>query len=254
MGLRFLWIMIGSVGREPLWMNGAGICVLLLGATLELRDIYLDSEALDTFDNLRIVGVPQERSGPLRFGLAISYDDMYGWRIWTSSLIGLLWTHLSAPEMRVVGWDVLAVDLPMIAHVVQAQKMPTALDLSAQIRAATARAYKLDTVARANLGRGKVMDTVTVIEWLRLGDSVSMSKATEYCRNKLQLVIDLYKLIKQGQPLVLPGRLRPAEALVRRDEETLRVWFSPQGEWARCEDTKGHVLSERQQPGVPADL
>ncbi len=215
---------------------------------MEPHDIYIDSEALDTYDDMRLAKVPKEaRSAAMRFGLAVTYDDVFGWRVWTPSLVPLLWTHLTAPDLRVVGWDVLEYDLPMIRHAAQARVIPATLDLSAQIKAATNRAYKLNTVARTNLGRGKVMDTRTVIEWLRRGDYDSMSNATAHCRNNVQLVIDLYELIRHGQPLTLPGLARPNEKARSESDMPLRIWFTPDGEWLRYEDLRGHVLSTRQQ-------
>jgi hypothetical protein len=177
---------------------------------------------------------------------------MYGWRDWTQSLVHLLWTHLSMPNTRVVGWDILEYDLPIIRNCAQQPETPLqTLDLSAQIEAATRRHYKLDSVARTNLGRGKIQDTQIVIGWLRSGDPISMEKATGHCHNNAQLVFDLMKLIKQGQPLILPGRRLPDEEdteWYKTKEATLRVYFSTLGEWQRCEDLHGKLITERPTP------
>ena len=83
------------------------------------------------------------------------------------------------PNTRVVGWDILEYDLPIIRNCAQQPETPLqTLDLSAEIQAATRRHYKLDSVARTNLGRGKIQDTQIVIGWLRSGDPSSMEKAT----------------------------------------------------------------------------
>src|SRR5689334_10898667 len=118
---------------------------------------------------------PQARVNALRFGLAATYDEIFGWRTWTTSLANLLWTHLTMAGVRVVGWDILDYDLPIIRHASHHDEPVLALDLAAEINAATGRQYKLDTIARANLGRGKILDTHLVINWLRAGDSASMT-------------------------------------------------------------------------------
>ncbi len=211
------------------------------------HDIYLDSEALDALHDQRIAQLPAEqRVTALRFGLAVTYDDMYGWRTWTQSLASLLWTHLTMPDARAVGWDVLSYDLIIIRNSAQASAAVRAMDLSAQIAASTGRRYKLDTIARANLGRGRSADTQTVIGWLRAGDASSMARASEHCRANVQLVIDLMDLLRRGQPLVLPGRLEPDErGWAKTREATLRVHFTPEGEWLRCEDLRGNVIKAR---------
>ena len=211
------------------------------------QDIFLDSETLDTLHDPHIVRLPvAERAGALRFGFAVTYDEMFGWRTWTTSLINLLWTHLTMPDIRIVGWDIEEYDLPVIRHAVQQRESTAALDLSAQIATATRRHYKLDTIARTNLHRGKILDTGLVIEWLRAGDSDSMIKVTEHCRNNLQLVMDLFDFIRRGEPLVLPGRQQSADlGWNRLKEATLRIFFNPQGEWIRCEDMKGNVTAQK---------
>lgn len=213
-------------------------------------DIYLDSETIDSLYDQRITQFPPaERLNALRFGLAVTYDEMYGWRDWTQSLVHLLWTHLSMTNTRVVGWDILEYDLPVIRNCAHQPDVPVqTLDLSAEIEAATHRHYKLDSVARTNLGRGKIQDTQIVIGWLRAGDPYSMTRATEHCHNNVQLVYDLMALIQRGQPLLLPGRRQPDEEdteWYKTKEATLRVYFAPRGEWLRCEDLHGKLIAER---------
>jgi hypothetical protein len=62
------------------------------------------------------------------------------------------------------------------------------------------------------------------------------------------LVRDLMDLIQHGQPLLLPGRRQSDEVDTvwsKTREATLRVYFSPQGDWLRCEDLRGKLISER---------
>lgn len=213
-------------------------------------DIFIDSETLDSLHDPEIVRLPEaERIGALRFGLAVTYDEMFGWRTWTVSLAEMLWRHLAMPSSRVVGWDILDYDLPVLRHASRSHAPMRALDLSAEIRAATDRHYTLDTVARANLNRGKILDTQLVIGWLRVGDSASMTKVTEHCRNNVQLVMDLCERITQDQPLVLPGRQQTTESgWLRTREANLRLSFSSDFLWQRCEDLRGRLIKAR-----PAD-
>jgi hypothetical protein len=189
---------------------------------------------------------PPARVKALRFGFAATYDDVFGWRTWTQSLAQLLWTHLTAPDTRVVGWNIDTYDLHVVRNAVHDDEPVTTLDLAAEIKAATSRDYRLDTVARANLGRGKILDTPLVVGWLRAGDGASMTQVTEHCRNNVQLAIDLLHMVAGGQPLMLPGRLQPGEnGWFKTSEATLRLWFRPDGRWLRCEELRGRVLRER---------
>ncbi|MCL4506634.1 MAG: hypothetical protein M1434_01420 [Chloroflexi bacterium] len=210
-------------------------------------DIFIDSETLDSLHDTHIARLPpKERVRALRFGLAATYDDTFGWRTWTSSLAHLLWNNLSMPGLRVVGWDILEYDLPVLSAATQHEEPLSTLDLCAEILAATGRRYHLDTVARANLGRGKVLDTYQVIEWLRKGDPASMEQATQHCRNCAQLVMDLFALIKRGQTLMLPGRLSPGSySKPMSAEDHLRVLFALDGRWQRCEDSQGRVIAQQ---------
>ncbi len=210
-------------------------------------DIYLDSEPIDSTNDPHIARLPEaQRVNALRLGLAITYDDMYGWRMWTPSLATLLWTHLTIPGTRVVGWGIVNYDLVIIRSSTTVHTAPRVLDLSAQIEAASRRRYKLDIIARTNLGRSKSVDTQTVVGWLRAGDEASMIKATEHCHSNVQVVMDLLNMLQRGQPLVLPGRLETDErGWARTREATLRVYFTPEGEWLRCEDLRGKLVTER---------
>ena len=95
-------------------------------------DIFIDSETLDSLHDPHITRLPPgERIGALRFGLAVTYDGTFGWRSWTSSLVNLLWNHLTMPGLRIVGWDVLEYDLPVICHAMQCSCPNPILDMSA---------------------------------------------------------------------------------------------------------------------------
>lgn len=214
----------------------------------ENHDIVLDSETLDSLHDPHITRLPKdERIRALRFGLAVTHDEMFGWRTWTPSLANLLWDHLTMPGLRIVGWDILAYDLPVICHAVKCDCENETLDLSAEIEAATGRHYGLDTVARANINRGKIQDSYMVTEWLLHGDPASMALATAHCRSNVQLVMDLLAFVAQGKPLKLPGR-QDSGSFTRRvtSEATLRVQFTADGKWEHCEDMKGQVLASRQ--------
>jgi hypothetical protein len=211
------------------------------------HDIVLDSETLDSLHDPHITRLPKdERIRALRFGLAVTHDEMFGWRTWTPSLTNLLWEHLTMPGLRIVGWDILSYDLPVICHTVHCDLENETLDLSAEIEAATGRHYRLDTVARANIHRGKIQDTYMVIDWLRHGDPASMTLATAHCRSNVQLVMDLLVFVAQGNCLTLPGRQDSGSFTHRvTNEATLRVNFTADGRWQHCEDLKGQVLATR---------
>lgn len=180
--------------------------------------IYLDSETLDFFSDPHIKSLPRaEQIATMRFGCAVTFDSESGeWREWLPDQILDLYGYLfSYSSNTLVGWNISDFDVHVIAYNAMAAPgykgdladlMVHQIDLFAMIRQQTGRWYKLDSVAERNLGRSKLADGQSAAEWLRSGDPALAAKALEYCREDVQIVVDLHAKLLAGESLILPRR------------------------------------------------
>lgn len=216
--------------------------------------IFLDIETLDFFQDAHIARLPRPvQLATMRFGLATTYDGENGeWAQWwagteTASLPGVtahavlgasdetilysLWDFLG--ENTIVGWNILEFDLPLLMlHLAllghaRLAELPPYIDLMERCRTASAaygppRWYSLESVAQATLGRGKDGDGQAAARWLRDGDGEERRRAAAYCRNDVQLCVDLYAAA-QTSGLLLPARPK------RGEQGDLRLWLDERG-------------------------
>lgn len=203
--------------------------------------IYLDIETLDFFQDAHIAALPRDQQlAAIRFGLAVTYrTNLDRWQEWHIDHAVNLCDLLGWCDLPIVGWNIIDFDLPVIrCNVRRAGYEPgeikqTVVDLFALIRQATGRWYKLDLVAEANLGRQKLSHGQQATEWLRAGDPDSLRLAAEYCREDVQIVVDLHAKLLTGQPLRLPPR-------AQRNEINEILWWLD-GRVERVPDAVGAV-------------
>lgn len=192
--------------------------------------IFLDIETLDFFQDPAIAALPRpQQLAALRFGVAVTCDaETNEWREWHAADLPALWNYLAGRDL--CGWNIRAFDLPVIrANLARCHDYPDAdvdplgrvVDLFDDIRQATGRWYKLEVIAQANLGRGKLTDGQQAAEWLRNGDPADIRRAAEYCRQDVALTKELYRILVSGQALRLPPRPE------RGETEELAFYFLP---------------------------
>lgn len=184
--------------------------------------IYLDIETENFFGDPEIKSLPRDQQiAAMRFGCAVTYRTTTGgWCNFRAEHVINLYNHLCWCGEPVVGWNIIDFDKPVIVHSAKRagwrvleieHETIEMLDLFAEIRHCTGRWYSLETIAQANLARGKLADGQRAAEWLRSGDPVQIAKAFEYCRHDVQLVIDLHAILLRGEPLRLPPRAQRQE-------------------------------------------
>lgn len=207
--------------------------------------IYLDIETLDFFQDEHIKALPRDQQlRSMRLGCAVTYNATSGdWLEWFGEDIADLFPYLCyGPAHPVCGWNVIDFDWPVICHnaaakggdaLVSRSKTPEMIDLFDLIRKATGRWYKLEDVAQANLGRGKLADGQKAAEWLRSGNKELIAKAVEYCRRDVQLTVDLYEILLSDRPL----RLLPRSA--RQELNDILFWRN--GRIERIPDATGNI-------------
>jgi hypothetical protein len=208
--------------------------------------IYLDIEILDWFQDPEIAKLPRWRQhAALRFGLATTYIDNgrdaqgqedIGWTTWWPDSIKALWLDICRSSGPLVTWNGDEFDIPYL--IVQAvregittdpwQQLPESLDLMSLIRRESKRMegkerwYKLEAIAYANLGRGKIGHGDEAAAWLRSGDPALIAQAADYCRDDVQIVKELHERLLSGLPLICPARPE------RREYQELRVMLPSQ--------------------------
>ncbi len=199
--------------------------------------IYLDIEILDWFQDPEIAKLPRWRQhAALRFGLATTYDENNGWLTWWPDQIKDLWLRICTTPGPIVTWNGDEFDIPYL--IVQAvregittdpwQQLPPSFDLMALIRRESKRMdvkerwYKLEAIAYANLGRGKIGHGDEAAAWLRSGDPALIAQAADYCRDDVQLVKELHERLLSGLSLICPARPE------RREYQELRVTLPEQ--------------------------
>ena len=62
---------------------------------------------------------------------------------------------------------------------------------------------KLDSLAKATLGRGKDGSGTDCVDWWRSGDPVQRQKAIEYCKMDVELTRDIYLFARQNSYLMI---------------------------------------------------
>lgn len=205
--------------------------------------IYLDLEVCDWFQDEAIAALPRwKQHAALRFGLATTCIDNgtdtdgqqdAGWQTWRGGDLFYLWRELTTMPGPIVTWNGDEFDIPYL--IVQAvrgglttdpwSELPDSLDLMALIRRESKRLegkerwYKLEVIALVNLGRGKISHGDEAAAWLRSGDPELIQRAADYCRDDVQLVMDLHARLLSGEPLICPARPE------RREYRELRIYL-----------------------------
>lgn len=217
--------------------------------------IYLDIETLDFFSDPHIKALPRPvQLGAMRFGMAVTYDSQSGaWAsYWASEpievadiqhaiggeqVLASLWDSLIGQS--VVGWNIADFDIPLLMlhlHADGDRREPwrdqmRIVDLMALAKQASKtfgreRWYSLRDVAAAN-GMQKTASGDQAALWLRSDDPELHAQAAAYCRNDVQLCIDLFALA-QGAGLLLPARPE------RGERGDLRLWLDAEGQIREC--------------------
>lgn len=219
--------------------------------------VVLDIETLDFFGDAHIKRLPRPvQLLAMRFGMATIYNTDSGeWKqYWPapdvvelpdvtcyaagSDALCFLWKDLV--NQAVLGWNIFDFDIPFLMLHLSRRGYDNdpwldpmqIIDLMAQCKAASKafgreRWYKLQDISLANLGQGKDGDGQQAALWLREGDADERQAAARYCKNDVQLCLDLF-MHAQGPGLLLPGRPERGEA------GDLRLWLDNDGQIVDC--------------------
>lgn len=104
-----------------------------------------------------------------------------------------LWPIIEKADM-LIGWNSDHFDIPLLNKYYPGNLTHIkSLDLMKEIRSVLGRRLKLDSVARATLGRGKIGDGIQAIDWWQKGET---EKVREYCIDDVRLTKELYDYAK----------------------------------------------------------
>lgn len=157
----------------------------------------------------------------MRLGIAITINSTDpAPKVWQQNQIVDLYNYLCWCGKTIVGWNINSFDLLVIINnarragwntlEIEHESIKT-FDLFEEIRRHTNRWYKLETVAQATLGRGKLADGQSAAEWLRSGSPEDIQKAIEYCIADVKLVQDIHRHWLDAGAIVLPPRAERSE-------------------------------------------
>lgn len=172
-------------------------------AQVKQSQIYLDVESQKSAQE--VGGWKPEL---MLFGLAVTHDDVHGYRTWyEKDIIALVDLLLSCDQ--VVGYNLIDFDFKLIAAYDRriGQVTSKAVDLLTRISAALGFRLKLDDVAQATLGKGKTGDGMLSLSLWKQG---RFAEVEAYCKTDVELTKELHAHALQHGKLRYPsyGQIR----------------------------------------------
>lgn len=190
-----------------------------------LKNIYLDIETSRFFQDPEVASLPRSKQLDMIAGgrvFAITYCNGV-WYTWNDPRD--LWAYLRGS--LIITWNGNEFDIPVVqkAASLGGYDDPSldpwySLDLFAECRVRTGRWYKLGFIAEGNLGRGKSGDGQSAAEWFRSGE---IERVEAYCRDDVQLLVDLYH-VAQTTGLLLPPK--PNDVRDANPDITFRLFLN----------------------------
>jgi DEAD/DEAH box helicase domain-containing protein len=140
----------------------------------------------------------------MRMSVGCVYDvDEAVFRDYREEEVGALIADLSAARL-VVGFNVKSFDYEVLAAYAPRETLdalPT-LDLLEKVRDTLKRRVRLDDLAKATLGRGKIADGLDAVRWFRAGE---FDRLIEYCRHDVVVTKDLFEFGRAHGHVLFPS-------------------------------------------------
>lgn len=168
-------------------------------------EIYLDVETLRVSDE-----VPGGWQSIHQFGLAVAvtWDAEHQFREWYEADAGALVAELGR-FARLITFNGNRFDLEVLRGYTPAHELRSrSLDLLACLEAKLGHRVSLASLARETLGSPKTGSGLEAVQWWRAGER---AKVIAYCRNDVQLLIDLVSFARQRGYVVVDSRQVPVD-------------------------------------------
>ncbi len=110
-----------------------------------------------------------------------------------------LWPILEETDV-LVGYNSDHFDIPLLNkyYAGDLTKLKS-VDLLKEIKNASGRRFKLDSVAKATLGRGKIADGLEAVSWWQEGN---IEKVREYCIDDVRLTKEIYEFALKNKKIL----------------------------------------------------
>jgi len=145
-----------------------------------------------------------DRKRDMRMSVGVVYDlEAQVFREYRENEIPALLEDLQSARL-VVGFNVRSFDYEVLSAYVPREAwdaIPT-LDLLEAVRSRLGRRVRLDDLAKATLGKGKLADGVEAVHWFRAGD---FGKLLEYCRHDVEVTRELWEFGRANGYVLFPS-------------------------------------------------
>lgn len=133
----------------------------------------------------------------LKVALVVTWDEKNGMRTWYEEDVPRLLAELDHFQ-PIVSFNGENFDFKVLsAYGSVASLYGKSTDMLAVLSKKLGFRIKLESLAQATLGRGKIGSGTESVEWWRSGDPALRQKVVEYCRNDVELTRDLYVFGKE---------------------------------------------------------
>ena len=129
--------------------------------------------------------------------LVVTWDQQHDLRVWYEEDAGRLLQELEKFDI-IVTFNGERFDFTVLSHYGPVEGLyHKSKDMLALLSGQLGFRVKLDSVARATLGRGKTGTGTECVNWWRSGDPIQRQKVVDYCKMDVELTRDIYLFAKQ---------------------------------------------------------
>ncbi len=132
-----------------------------------------------------------------RVALAVTWDQQNGSRVWYEEDVQRLLLEAEKFEI-IVTFNGENFDFKVLSAYGPVEGLyRKSTDMLAVLSKRLGFRVKLDSVALATLGRGKIGSGTECVDWWRSGDPIQRQKVVDYCKMDVELTRDIYLFAKQ---------------------------------------------------------
>ena len=135
--------------------------------------------------------------------VVVTWDQQNSLRVWYENDVGRLLEELEKFD-PIVTYNGERFDFKVLSHYGPVDRLYSkSKDMLAVLSSKLPFRVKLDSVARATLGRGKTGTGTECVDWWRSGDPIQRQRVVDYCKMDVELTRDIYLFGKQNGYLLI---------------------------------------------------
>jgi DEAD/DEAH box helicase domain-containing protein len=129
--------------------------------------------------------------------LVVTWDEAGGMRVWYEQDVPRLLTEAEKFQ-KVITFNGENFDFKVLGHYGSVESLRSrSTDMLVVLSKKLGFRIKLDSLAKATLGRGKTGSGTESVQWWRSGDPALRQKVVDYCKMDVELTRDVYLFGKQ---------------------------------------------------------